>query len=122
MIQLSRKPEEGDTVLFTVLYDLMVREGVGEVILTTPYGARVKVSKSTNPNSLKVLPETVDVVLHDAIPVLDEEEVMTYLIQQMRLISVQDQGLGGSATPEQCWSAAKRIAIETLQKFKDLKK
>lgn len=119
MIHLSRKAEEGDTVAFVVLHDLMCREGIGEVIRTTPYGARIRVTKS---GAGVVLPEKVDVALQDAIPVLDEGEVIKYLVEQLHLISVQDQGLGGAATDKQCWQSAQTIAKETLLKFKDLKR
>lgn len=117
MIHLSRQAEEGDLVVFVVLRDLMVREGIGEVIQTTPYGARIKARCSQFWNG----DTEIDVPIKDAIPVLDESEVIKYLVEQLKLISVQDQGLGGTVTPDDCWRSSQRIALDTLTKFKDLK-
>jgi hypothetical protein len=109
-IEIGRKPEPGDTVKFKVLHGLMMCDGIGVVCTQTPYGATVVARCS----QFWPIDTKLDVPTDWMTVVVEKSEVITYLREQLKLISVQEQGLGGSATPEMCWQAAKRIALAAL--------
>jgi len=108
-MKINRKPQPGDTIRFNEYSEYLIPAVLeGKVIRANDKVSVVDIGDGDKPY----------IVTHEeAEIVVSKDAVIKDLLDTIKLISVQDEGLGGQQTPLGAWNEAQRLARAAIARY-----